>query len=482
MRFIARRPLLLFTFLFLAGSLGYAQAWVDTTYQIATELDLAYGTAITFSGREDTLKFDLSYPEGEDGPECGWPLVVIVHGGAWFAGDKNEGYPRRLRQDFAKRGYVAASVNYRLGVFQTDRFINCNVPEWNCFNTADTSEFYRANYRAVQDVHGAIRYLIGKQEGYNINPDNVFLIGESAGGFVAMGVGFMDDTTEVSATLVGEYPAALAPNALYESPCILKYDLANSITEMNLSRPALGSYAGTLNLPAKDYTLKAVGNIYGGAFGNIFRQYGDQAPALYLYHQPCDLIAPFNQGKLLAGYNNCLLGFPTNCANIINRPFVYGSRGIKRLIDSLAANNLPTADYYFDNSGNSFNCFQQAVDPNAGCHSIDNYWLRTNNMANYFAGFVDSCKINTAVNGQVDPFGRFKIYPNPVHDFLVLDFGGEVNALTVDVFNVLGARKSTHRFAKQVQGKIDMADLPAGTYYLLLQADERRLSQRVIRQ
>jgi len=55
----------------------------------------------------------------------------MIHGGSWFTGDKNEGYSKRIREDFAKRGFTTASINYRLGLFQTSQYINCNIPNWN---------------------------------------------------------------------------------------------------------------------------------------------------------------------------------------------------------------------------------------------------------------------------------------------------------------------------------------------------------------
>ena len=119
------------------------------------------------------------------------------------------------------------------------------------------------------------------------------MVGESAGGFIAMGVGFLDDASEVQDSLSGLLPDAPVPNDLYEAACIQGYGLADDIDSMQLNRPDLGSYEGTLSFPlAELYTIRAVGNFYGGAFNNIFQSFSEDTPALYLYHQPCDLIVP----------------------------------------------------------------------------------------------------------------------------------------------------------------------------------------------
>ena len=84
------KHLLTFALYAICGTLS-AQPWVDTTFSIQSEFDITYGTATTFAGYEDTLKLDVSYPIDDVSPGCGRPLMVIVHGGGWFDGDKNEG-------------------------------------------------------------------------------------------------------------------------------------------------------------------------------------------------------------------------------------------------------------------------------------------------------------------------------------------------------------------------------------------------------
>lgn len=424
--------------LLLSTASVFCQQWIDTTYTIQTESDLFYGTARDFAGSTDSLFMDLSYPSDDEVPACGRPLMVIVHGGAFIAGDKNEGYPPRIREDFAKRGYTTASVSYRLGQIHTDQFVNCNVPLWNCYNMTDSSEWYRAYYRGIQDVHGALRYLINRSDEYQIDPNNVFVVGESAGGFIAMGVGFLDQDEEVLTDLISEYPNAPAPNQLYESPCIQTLGIANSIAEMDLTRPALGSYEGTLNFPlSQPYRIRVVGNLYGGVFNNIFTTNATDPPALYLYHQPCDLIVPYRNARVLAGYVNCLLGFPTNCGYIVNRPLVYGSLGIKQMIDTLVVNGVPTSAYLFDNSNNNYNCLQQASNPAMGCHAIDNFWLRTTNMATYFAEHIATCTVS-ATNTRLDVSEPVRIYPNPANRVTTIEFDEMQASVRLVVTNALG--------------------------------------------
>ncbi|MEZ4688410.1 MAG: hypothetical protein R3B47_20825 [Bacteroidia bacterium] len=193
------------------------------------------------------------------------------------------------------------------------------------------------------------------------------------------GVGFIDDSSEVLQSLVDSMPDAPAPNQLYENSCIKAYNLAADIDSMDLRRPALGPFTGTLNLPlALPYTIRGVGNIYGGAFNNYFASADSSVPVLYFFHRPCDLIVPYNRSrtcwarKLRTGLS-CLLW------QYYQPPGSSWLKGIKDPIDTLHA-GAHAPRYTFDVSTDQFNRLQQVSTP---CHAVDNFWLRSNNIASF---------------------------------------------------------------------------------------------------
>lgn len=59
------------------------------------------------------LQLDLYHPTGANLP-AKLPGVVLVHGGGFNSGAKEDGGIRTLAIEFAKRGYIAASIGYRL--------------------------------------------------------------------------------------------------------------------------------------------------------------------------------------------------------------------------------------------------------------------------------------------------------------------------------------------------------------------------------
>ena len=157
------------------NDLVYARAkgfW--SSYPDTGESFLSIYMAKLFDKAEKELELDMDlYLPKQDGGALR-PLLVLIHGGAFYNGDKADiGFPQWARH-FAGLGYAVASVNYRLG------FGMVFPPE-------------RAGFRAVQDVNAAIRYLVHNKDKYQIDPERVFVAGTSAGGITALNVAFMSD-------------------------------------------------------------------------------------------------------------------------------------------------------------------------------------------------------------------------------------------------------------------------------------------------
>ncbi|MCR5709345.1 MAG: alpha/beta hydrolase [Bacteroidales bacterium] len=102
------------------------------------------------------------------------PLFLMIHGGAFYNGDKAEPEFEGWCRYFASMGYVAASINYRMGYLLL------------------SGEVDKAGYRALQDANAAIRYLVG-HEAYRIDPQLVFVAGTSAGAITALNLAWMTD-------------------------------------------------------------------------------------------------------------------------------------------------------------------------------------------------------------------------------------------------------------------------------------------------
>ncbi|MBT8327561.1 MAG: T9SS type A sorting domain-containing protein, partial [Bacteroidia bacterium] len=464
------KKLLLILLLF--PSILYAQKWVDTTYQIQIDRDSVFGTAIDFAGNSRTLTMDIAYPTNDTPPMCGRPLVIVLFGGAWLSGDKSVGEVQRLMEDFAKRGYVAVAPNYRLGMFQTNSNWNCNISpifdiEWNCLNAQDTSEWYRAYYRAVQDTKGAIRYMVNQRENFNINVQNIFTTGFSAGGFTALGSAFLDHESEWK-SFADALPDALAPNVIYENGCIKKYGWDSSIASMNLERASLGNLDGDLNQPATSpFRIRGVGNLFGGMFFNLLDSNdGNHSAAIYGFHQPNDLIVPYNiNRKVFDGFSSCLYSLCNQ--GIINRPYAYSSPTIRDW--ATQTSGFTKVDFLFDSTKNYTDCAGQIANPSQGGHQLDN-WNRTWNMATYFASKIDTtdCVIVDQVKQINEVIGV--LYPNPAASRITVETNAQIQSISI--YNTLGKLHSTYAVGNLKSYTITNLKLENSVYLCSIHTDK----------
>jgi acetyl esterase/lipase len=148
---------LVFAILFL-GTAVPVRAQEKQAERVRVETDIVYG-----KGGDQELKLDIALPADGSGP---LPAVICVHGGAWRGGNKRD-LATTIRT-LASRGYVAASVQYRL------------CPQ--CLFPAQ-----------IEDCKCAVRFLRTHAAKYRIDPNRVGALGFSAGGHLVCLLGLTND-------------------------------------------------------------------------------------------------------------------------------------------------------------------------------------------------------------------------------------------------------------------------------------------------
>jgi acetyl esterase/lipase len=132
--------------------------------QLALNLRPAYYSVITdidYLPPPSTGKADLYLPKNRS--EKRLPAIVVIHGGGWVEGDKQN--PRELSNaDLANQGFVVLAINYTL------------------FRKGDPSTLWPRN---LHDCKSAVRWLRKNAATYRIAPDHIGALGESAGGQLA---------------------------------------------------------------------------------------------------------------------------------------------------------------------------------------------------------------------------------------------------------------------------------------------------------
>lgn len=86
------------------------------------------------------------------------PIVLVVHGGGWITGDKRE--RAQFCAALARRGYIVCGLNYRL------------APKYP----------FPAG---VTDILQALNWILENASAYGGNPNNLIVIGDSAGAHLA---------------------------------------------------------------------------------------------------------------------------------------------------------------------------------------------------------------------------------------------------------------------------------------------------------
>lgn len=234
---------------------------------------IAKNISKTSSPKNLALTLDLYLPKDDTIKQR--PLIVLLHGGAFYIGDKSDIATRTLCEYFAKLGYVTASINYRMG-FKINK-----------------SSIQECGFKAIQDAHAAMRFLVHNAETYGIDTNALFIGGASAGAITALNLVYMSENSRPSSTLF------------------------------------LGDKASSGNSLSEKFHIRGIINMWGAVY-NLHDLDLIRVPILS-FHGTKDPIIPFNEGIPFSDINK-LLG-----QSLFDK--MYGSQAIHQRLDSLQVKN-----------------------------------------------------------------------------------------------------------------------------------------------
>lgn len=237
------------------------QAIFDSSQVVVVE-DVLYGSAThLFNGNEVDLLMDVWMPDPEVDPETQRPMLLLVHGGSFMSGSRDD--MNFYCMEFARRGYVAATVSYRLG--------------WGCDPNAGiftclvcgplANQLKAAAYCAVQDVRAAMRHLAYYASDFGGDPTHLFVGGGSAGAIASLHAAVVDP----------------AEAETYFGPEIA---LAGGPDESGNDLPA-------------NYIVRGVVNNCGAIFNTALLGGGEEIPVIS-FHDQLDCVVPYASGNVLS--------------------------------------------------------------------------------------------------------------------------------------------------------------------------------------
>jgi acetyl esterase/lipase len=156
----------------------------DIFTTVAMTSDITYGSAVNISGQTITLKLDVYSPPASDAVTSR-PAIVWVHGGSFSGGNKTSPELVDESNTFAKKGFVNASIDYRL-------------ESGGCSAGGVTQECITAIQEAEQDAQTAVRFLRTHAATYGIDPTRIAIGGSSAGAITALNVGYASSENPAS--------------------------------------------------------------------------------------------------------------------------------------------------------------------------------------------------------------------------------------------------------------------------------------------
>ena len=175
---------------------------------------------ITYLAPDRAEKLDLYLP-APLAPDKRTPAIVWIHGGGWTGGEKGEARGTEVCTTLANAGYIAVSINYRLG-----------DSAWP---------------QDLLDCKNAVRFLRAHAAEYRLDPERIAVAGGSAGGHLSLMVGFTTGKKEFE-------PDAPYPGVSSAVRCIINmYGITDLVTRDQVD--AKGEPTATRKLMAR--SLKA---------------------------------------------------------------------------------------------------------------------------------------------------------------------------------------------------------------------------------
>ena len=149
-------------------------------------------TTVNYSDvyNDNSHKMDIYTPNGDI--EINRPIILYMHGGSFYAGDKSTTDCVDFCESMAKKGYVTASLNYRLAT---------NIVGFLTSNEAQ----YETVLKAVSDAKAAVRYFrkdFANNNTYKIDPNTIFVAGYSAGAVIAIHQAYIDNISDLPSSII----------------------------------------------------------------------------------------------------------------------------------------------------------------------------------------------------------------------------------------------------------------------------------------
>ncbi len=399
----------------LCSSGGYMQSRFSNQV-IAQNVQYTQNASAKFDGTMKQVGMDIWSPVGDNCSKR--PLIIWVHGGGFAINDKTAPDVVAMCDSFSRKGFVCATIDYRDGYWGTSGPVGQNSQDPTPY---DTHEFTRADYRAMQDAKCCVRYFKANAVQYEIDTNNIFMGGTSAGGWTSLMVAFLDKASEKF------------------SDCTQQ-----SVVAGIYSRPDLGSIEGTGGWNNVSSRVRGIISIFGPVPVTSICVFPHE-PAAIFFHEYGDPVVNFYYGVPFQGqYQNF---------------------------------NSYWGDYYVNMQLQKKGGTHKAFWINGSQHNLYPYrgmvTLETSK-------FLDSliCTSNATGMNETSENNSFTVFPNPSTG--VFQLQTNINEkLNVKVYNAIGEMVFSEA-VNQNKSTINLSGKSDGVYFIKIISAEKILTEKVL--
>ena len=242
---------------------------LNAAYEVSITEDITYAEGLSHDSWNSAnnsvipLEMDSYVP---DNNLQNRPLLMLIHGGAFYGGSKQQDALVNMANYYASRGFVVFSIDYRL------RDHTGTIPqEWidasSDIPPANHDQLF-AMYPAHRDAKAALRWIIANADNYHINTDYITVGGGSAGAITSIGLGVSE---------LGDYKDEIS----------LSED--NTLSTTNLSQTY--EVQTILDFWGSNVSIEILESIYG------YQRFDSNDPALFITHGTEDPTVPFSSAE-----------------------------------------------------------------------------------------------------------------------------------------------------------------------------------------
>ncbi len=466
----------------LISQLSFAQTrYIDEVFSSVTVTqEILYATNIsvlTGSPQSMDLTLDLYEPTGDTASSR--PVVIYLHGGMYLpqginqlcTGTNKDSSVVEICTRLAKRGYVAAAINYRLG--------------WNPLASTEEDRrnlWVNALYRGVQDTRTCVRFFRKEQSQgnqYGIAPNKLILMGEYTGGDIVLAALTLDRPEEIF---------------------IDKFMDSNQLAMVDTSLS--GNYDGTLNRPF--CTANHVGyssdvcmavNLDGSIADTTWLESGDEP--IVAFHVPGNPITPYNTGAVLVSGTANVVVEVSGSYDVLRRANRFGNNDIfvnanftdpytqAANVDNDGHEGLfpflrPGAEHCPWEWWDAANCpyTQNGLASNPDMSKSKAYHYIDTIMAYACPRMVVGCATSIVTGQENYQLTKAIISPNPTFDRANVSINDGL-IKHISIHDITGRRISNQAF-NSVNCDVDVNALTAGTYFLHIETDKGELVEKLI--